>query len=293
MNEIFHLSDSLPDVHELTSEALLQLQAETAEHYGLDVTFCDDTDLLAHAPEMVVIPAGIYEMGAPKEEFGSQREEFPNHFVFIEKAFAIGRFTVTADEFELYRQETGWYLRKDLIWAKDNFPVINISIDDAMDYARWLSERTGHRYRLPTEAEWEYAARAGSRQAFSFGETVSCKEVHFNSAFPYEEARQNKKWWLPRCMPLAKALMVGSLPANSWGLHDMHGNVWEFTSSPWTLSHINHRRDGRTASDTSEWIVTKGGSWFDGAVKARSAARNPRLRTEIDVNLGFRLVREL
>ena len=293
MNDIYHLSESLPDVHELNLEGLLQLQEDTAQEAGVSVYFSDQTDFLGHAHELAVIPAGIYEMGAPAEEFGAQKEEFPSHLVFIDTPFAIGRHAVTAAEFEVYRQETGWYLRPDLIWAKDNFPVINISIDDAMDYARWLSERTGQTYRLPTEAEWEYAARAGSRLAFSFGETVSCREVHFNSAFPYEEQRQNKKWWFPRCMPLSKALMVGSLPANAWGLYEVHGNVWEFTSSPWTLSHINHRRDGRSASETSEWVVTKGGSWFDGAVRARCAARNPRMRTEIDVNLGFRLVREL
>lgn len=293
MSDIFHHSGVLPDVHELDAEALIQLQADTARAHDCNVYFRDETDMLASAPHMAVIPAGVFEMGAPRDEYGAQPEEFPQHFVFLEKPFAMGRHAITADEFELFRRETGWYLRSDLIWAKGSFPVINISIDDARAYADWLSERTAQRYRLPTEAEWEYAARAGSRLAFTFGETVSCRDVHFNAAFPYEEPRQNRKWWLPRCMPLAKSLMVGSLPANAWGLYEVHGNVWEFTSSPWTLSHINHRRDGRSASDTSEWIVTKGGSWFDGAARARAAARNPRMRTEIDVNLGFRLVREL
>ena len=173
----------LPDVHELDSESLLRLQSEAADVCGVSVFFRDEMAGLLPAPAMAVIPAGVFEMGAPREEFGARLEEFPQHYVFIERPFAMGRYAVTADEFELFREETGWYLRSDLIWSKDNFPVINISIDDARDYATWLSERTGQSYRLPTEAEWEYAARAGSRQAFCIGETVGCRDVHFNSAY--------------------------------------------------------------------------------------------------------------
>lgn len=293
MNDSLIRLGRLPDVHELDSDGLLELQSATASSFGVGVFFLDDTDFLSSAPSMAVVPAGVFEMGAPKDEFGAQPEEFPQHYVFIEKPFAIGRYAITAEEFDVFRLDTGWHLRSDLIWSTGTFPVVNISIDDARDYAAWLSERTGEIYRLPTEAEWEYAARAGSRLAFAQGETVSCRDVHFNSAYPYEEARQNRKWWIPRCMPISKPVMVGSLPQNTWGLYEVHGNVWEFTSSPWTRSHINHRRDGRSESDTSDWMVTKGGSWFDAAVRARAAARNPRLRSEIDVNLGFRLVREL
>ncbi|MGV6859067.1 MAG: formylglycine-generating enzyme family protein [bacterium] len=292
MEPLFN-SSSLPYVHELGPDALCVLQEEAARQAGVKVHFRDDMPGVLAAPAMTVIPAGAFEMGAPIDEFGFSPEEGPQHYVFMEQPFAIGTYTITAAEYEVFREATDWYLRPDLIWARDTFPVMNIGIEDAQHYAHWLSEQTGQRYRLPTEAEWEYATRAGSLAAFAFGETASCREVHFNAAFPYEEARQNKRWWLPRCFPLAKALMVGSLKPNLWGLHDMHGNVWEFTSSPWTNNHLNHRRDGRTENNSSDWVVTKGGSWFDAAVRARSAARNPRLRSEIDVNLGFRLVREL
>jgi formylglycine-generating enzyme required for sulfatase activity len=124
---------------------------------------------------------------------------------------------------------------------------------------------------------------------------VSCREIHFNAAFPYEEARQRRRWFLPRCLPLPSTLPVGDKPPNTWGLHEVHGNVWEFTASPWTESHHNARRDG--GIDPGEGdpvrIVVKGGSWFDAAIYARSASRRPRLRDEMDVNLGLRLVREL
>ncbi len=288
----FH-SPSLPYVHDLGREELQRLQIESALAHDVEVQFYDDLKNTLPAPQMTVIPPGMFEMGAPRDEFGFGREEGPQHYVFIEKAYALGSHTITADEFEVFRQETGWFLRDDLIWAKDTFPVINIGIDDARAYAAWLSEQTGHAYRLPSEAEWEYAARAGAVTAFSFGDTVSCREVHFNPAFPYEEERQNQRWWFPRCFPLTKALMVGNMKPNLWGLSDMHGNVWEFTASPWTNSHISHRRDGRASNHNSDWVVTKGGSWFDAGVRARSASRSPRMRTEIDVNLGFRLLREI
>lgn len=280
-------------VHDLGEDALKALQGDAARHHGIPVEFSDVTKDFGQGPDMVVIPAGMYEMGAPGNEYGFMPEEGPQHYVGIAQDFAIGKYTIKAEEFEVFRRDTGWQLRRDLIWAKEGHPVINIRIADAMLYAQWLSEQTGAIYRLPTEAEWEYAARAGSITAFTFGDTVSCREVHFNAAFPYEEARQEKRWFMPRCFPMPKAIKVGSKPPSRWGLHEVHGNVWEFTETPWSNSHVDNRRDGRSRDHQSEWMVTKGGSWFDAAIWSRSAARKPRLRDELDVNLGFRLVREL
>jgi formylglycine-generating enzyme required for sulfatase activity len=142
---------------------------------------------------------------------------------------------------------------------------------------RQLSEETGERYRLPTEAEWEFAAR----------------DVHFNSLFPYVERRERRKWYIPLCIPMPRPLDVGSFQPNLWGLYDMHGNVQGFTSSPWRDSHVDLPRNGvyrRTGNE--EWVVVKGGSWFDPAVACRSAARRRMHATEIDTNLGFRVLRE-
>ncbi len=283
----------LPYVHDLDNEQLLKLQREAAERHGLDVFFRDPAQAMPAGPEMVVIPQGMFEMGAPREEFGFMPEEGPQHYVGIDRDFAIGRYVVTADEFAIFQRETGWQPRPELVWAKEDYPVINIRIAVAEQYCQWLSEQTGQRYRLPSEAEWEYAARAGSLTPFSLGESVSCKEVHFNAAFPYEEAKQEKRWFLPRCFPMPKAVRVGSKPANLWGLHEVHGNVWEMTETPWSNSHHDNRRDGRSRDLPTDWIVTKGGSWFDAAIWSRSAARKPRLRDEMDINLGFRVLREL
>jgi formylglycine-generating enzyme required for sulfatase activity len=287
-------SKDLVFVHDLDSKGLIQLQRQAAQSAGLDVFFRDAMKEGGPGPEMAVIPAGMFEMGSTRHEFGHRSEESPQHYVSIRKDFALGRYVVTAEEYEVFRKETGWFLRFDLIWAEGRFPVMNIRIADAQHYADWLSEKTGKNYRLPTEAEWEYACRAGTLTPFSFGESVSCRDVHFNAAFPYNELKQGRRWFLPRCMPLPKAVMIGSLPANTWGLHEMHGNVQEFTSTAWLPHHSHAHRDGSHAeTGDPKRIVVKGGSWFDAAVHARSAARMPRLRDELDVNLGFRLVREL
>lgn len=279
---------------ELSQNEVVQLQKDTATQYGYEVIFHDVMQIGSYGPEMVVIPAGHFEMGSPRNEFGNRPEEGPQHYVTIQKPFAIGRFTVTADEFEEFRKETEWHLRPELIWAEGRYPVINIRRVDAQLFCKWLSEQTGQKYRLPSEAEWEYAARAGTSTPFHFGESVSCKEVNFNPAFPYQEAKEKRKWYLPRCMPSVTASEVGIKEPNCWGVHDMHGNVWEFTSSPWTESHLNANRDGSPLkTSNTRWQVTKGGSWFDSAVFSRSAARKKRFFDEMDTNLGFRLVREL
>ena len=285
----------LPCVHELTIEQLLQLQAATAKRLDQKVCFSDIVSGGLSGPDLIVIPAGSFEMGSSRKEFGHMPEESPLRYVHIRQPYAMCRTVIKARQFQQFEQDTGWQWRSDLIHAKGEFPVINVDAVQAGMFADWLSEQTGYRYRLPTEAEWEYAARAGSKAAFAFGDHISCRQVHFKSSFPYQNNKENKiRWLFPKCMPLSKALMAGSLPANLWGLHEMHGNVWEITASMWTNSHVNHRHEAVIDHPhDSDWLVTKGGSWFDAAVKSRSAARMPRLRTELDVNLGFRLVREL
>ncbi|MEJ2059182.1 MAG: formylglycine-generating enzyme family protein [Gammaproteobacteria bacterium] len=284
----------LPYVHDMDEAALLAWQAVAAERAGVDAAFQDTLADGSAGPWMQMIPPGMFEMGSLRTEFGHQSSEHPQHTVCLGRPFALGRYTVTVEEFDRFRLDTGWVIRSDLIWSSGRRPVMNIRLKDAQLYADWLSEQTGQRYRLPTEAEWEYACRAGSLTPFHFGASLTCKEAHFNSTFPYEEARQKRRWFLPRCFPLQRAAEVGEKPANTWGLHDMHGNVWEFTVNPWTNSHINANRDGAPAPlHGTQRIVTKGGSYFDSAAQARSAARMTRLRDELDVNLGMRLVREL
>lgn len=279
----------------ISTDHFRALQYETAQAYGLDPVFRDPfRDGSGYAPLMVVIPAGLFEMGSSDDEHGHQPHEAPVHTVNLAQPFAIGQFPVTGAEFEQFKQETGWFLRPELLWYSGNYPVVNIRLEDIRLYLEWLHFRTGIKYRLPTEPEWEYVARAGTQTPFFFGESVSCKEVHFNPNFPYEESKNKQRWYLPRCMVSVKPSEVGIREPNTWNVYDMHGNVWEFTSSHWTRSHLNANRDG-SPSKTADphWYVTKGGSWFDGAAHARSAARKKRYFDELDTNLGFRLVRDL
>lgn len=283
-----------PCVHDLDAEALLRLQAEAAAQAGVAVGFSDPLRDGGHGPALQVIPAGQFLIGSSPREFGHQPVEAPQRYVTLTRAYALGRYTVTAEEFARYQQATGWRPRRDLIWARDRYPVINVRPADAEAYLAWLSAQTGHRYRLPTEAEWEHAARAGSCSPFAFGDSVSCREVHFNPLFPYQERREKRRWYLPRCVPLPRALPVGSLPPNRWGLHEMHGNVQEMTRTRWQPGHGSVDAWGAVRDDDDNpRIVVRGGSWFDPAVAARSAARRSRLLDELDTNLGFRVLREL
>jgi formylglycine-generating enzyme required for sulfatase activity len=281
-------------VDELDHQQISQLQKNTAQHYGLAPHFHDTLKSGANAPQLAVIPVGRFDMGSEPTEVGHQRDEAPRHLTMITQPFALGVYPITGEEFQQFRQDTEWFLRPELIWHKGRYPAINIRIEDVKLYLAWLSLQTGQTYRLPTEAEWEYAARAGTTTPFHHGDDVSCKEVHFNPLFPYKEKLDKSRWYMPRCFPSPKASEVGLHAANAWGLHDMHGNVWEFTQDHWTPSHLYANRDGRpSVSANPHWYVTKGGSWFDPAARARSAARKKRYLDEMDTNLGFRVVREL
>lgn len=281
-------------VDELDVRQIQQLQQQTATELGYEVVFQDSLLNGKKAPSMAIIPAGRFEMGSERTERGHSSIEAPKHAVKLEKPFAIGQFPIMASEFEQFKEDTEWLLRPELIWLKDSYPVINIRMEDIKLYLNWLSEQTGQTYRLPTEAEWEYAARAGTNTPFAFGEDVSCKEVQFNPTSPYYPEKDDRPWYLPRCFPSVKPSPVGLREANAWHLYDMHGNVWEFTQNHWTNSHLGAHIDGTSSKNADPyWYVTKGGSWFDPAAQARSAARKKRYLDELDTNLGFRVVREL
>lgn len=278
-----------PFVHDLSPARLRAHQAETAARLGLEIAFQDSLKDGTPAPEMAVIPPGEFDMGATDKErrFGEQ----PQHPVSISQPFALGRFCITANEFKRYSQATGFLWADHLIRTEGRQPVTNIDRSEAQAYLDWLSMETGQHYRLPSEAEWEYAARAGSATPYCFGNELGCSEANTGSFRLEGRSSQGWRRFLPFCAPMNQAIDVGCYPANLWGLHDMHGNVWEFTSDAWVgpidALHSAHR------GKAGLWFVTKGGSWFEPAWQARSAARKPRRVNELDMNLGFRVVREI
>ena len=224
-------------------------------------------------PQMVVVPAGSFMKGAPEEEVGSNWFERPVHQVDFAAPFAIGAFEVTFEQWDAcvaaggcdgYEPEPVSVLRRGADRA--NRPVQELSWHDAQAYVAWLSERTGEEYRLPTESEWEYAARAGTTTPFHFGETISTDQANYNGD-AYGDGNAGEGRW--------HSTPVGSFPANLWGLHDVHGNVAE-----WTLDclldgdYLGAPTDG-SAWQTGDcsWRRLRGGHYGSYPNSVRSASR--------------------
>ena len=226
-------------------------------------------------PEMVVIPAGDFMMGSPETEAGRSGDEGPQHRVTIAHSLAIGKFPVTFDEYDHFCAATAYDKPEDQGWGRGRRPVINVSWDDAKAYCAWLSQVTGKPYRLPSEAEWEYACRAGTTTRYAWGDKVTPEKTN------YAESK------------LGKTTEVGAYPPNPWGLHDMHGNVWEWCEDCWHDTYQGAPDDGRAwggeDGGNCDWRVLRGGSWDDGQDSGRAAARgvNPYVRNG---SVGFRVV---
>lgn len=286
-----HASRPVPDSFALGPGELIALQVETARAQGLpDIHFHDVLRDGAAAPELVVIPAGAFEYGAGQRE-AAPAQDRPRRAALIERPFALGVFPVTTAEFEAYARATGWRPRAELVWLSGRKPAINVRQSDARDYCAWLSAETGQLYRLPTEQEWEYACRAGAASAFPHGDRLGPDEALYNASQGFDAARPRRPRLMTRCFVRCGAQAVGLLKPNRWGLHDMMGNVWEFTASPWTRDHASLPE--RPVAGRVQAVVTKGGSWFDGPEDCRAAARRRRLENELDINLGFRVARAL
>lgn len=280
-----------PDSFALGAGELIALQVRTAHAFGLpDPHLRDALADGTPAPELAVIPAGAFEYGATPDE-PAPAQDRPRRAALIEQSFALGVYPVTTEEFEVYARATGWRPREDLVWLSGRKPVINVRQTDARDYCAWLSAETGQRYRLPSEQEWEYACRAGAATAFPNGERIGPEDALYNASQDYDAARPRRPRLMTRCFVRCGAQDAGRLKPNRWGLHDMMGNVWEFTASAWTRDHSSLPE--RPLPGKVQAVVTKGGSWFDGPEDCRAAARRRRLENELDINLGFRVLREL
>lgn len=282
---------TLPDTFALHPGELIALQIHAAHALGLvDTHFRDTLSNDIDAPALVVIPAGAFEYGAAPNE-AAPAQDRPRRATLIERAFAVGVHPVTTEEFETFARATGWRPREDLVWLSGRKPAINVRQTDALDYCAWLTQETGHRYRLPTEQEWEYACRAGAATAYPQGDRIGPEEALYNASQGFDAVRPKRPRLLSRCFIRCGAMEVGNLKANRWGVHDMMGNVWEFTASAWTRDHASLPE--RAQPGKPQAVVTKGGAWFDGPEDCRAAARRRRLENELDINLGFRVVREI
>ena len=252
-------------------------------------------------PQMVIVGAGSFVMGAPASEPGFFPIEGPQHKVSV-KRFALGRYDVTRGEYAQFVAATRRRTAKGCEWSpsmagapdaawnhlgfaqEDNHPVVCVGMEDAQDYAAWLSRQTGRSYRLPTEAEWEYAARAGSTTAYPWGDQASHDQANYGADTCCGPLKQGSDAW-------AYTSPVGSFPANAFGLFDMHGNVLQWVQDCLSLSYQGLPADGsanlrsekfKATGDLADFNglaacdfhIVRGGDYNDPPGQIRSAFRN-------------------
>jgi len=232
-------------------------------------------------PEMVVVPAGEFVMGSPESEEGRTASEGPQHRVTLARAFAVGRYEVTFDEWDAYVAASGYGERPaDEGWGRGRRPVINVSWEEARAYVAWLANATGKPYRLLSEAEWEYAARGGATTPYPWNDGPGARRANFNGS--------QSEWSGKQTAP------VDSFEPNGFGLYDMIGNVWEWVQDCWKESYEGAPVDGRAwESSGCALRVIRGGSWGNYPEVARVAARysaKPAFRGD---NVGLRVARSL
>ena len=228
--------------------------------------------------EMVKIPGGRFLMGSPETEAERDQDEGPQHYVNVPE-FLMGKYTVTQAQWQAVMGNNPSQFKGK------NRPVEKVSWNDATKFCQKLSKKTGRDYRLPSEAEWEYACRAGTQTPFYFGETITPELVNYDGNYTYGNGPEGKY--------REETTDVGNFPPNSFGLYNMHGNVWEWCQDIW---HSNY--DGAPV-DGSAWVnggnssrrVRRGGSWDDYPWRCRSAFRFNYNSVEADDSyIGFRLV---
>jgi formylglycine-generating enzyme required for sulfatase activity/uncharacterized caspase-like protein len=225
--------------------------------------------------DMVQIPGGSFKMGSPESEKGRSQNESPQHEVNV-PGFSMGKFVVTQEQ---YQQIMG---KNPSSFSGAKRPVEKVSWNDAVEFCQKLSQQTGREYRLPSEAEWEYACRGGTTTPFHFGETITTDLANYNGTYTYASEPKGKN--------LQETTDVGSFPPNAFGLYDMHGNVWEWCQDDWHDNYSNAPKDGSVW--TSQSGITKllrGGSWSSDPGYCRSAFRY-NYGLDLSNAIGFRVV---
>ena len=238
-----------------------------------------------NCPEMVVVPKGSFIMGTPITEVDRFKGEDPLHRVSFARPFAVGRFSVTFDEWDACLADGGCDGNKgDDRFGRGRMPAAGITFDMAKSYLAWLSRKVGRTYRLPSESEREYFARAGTTTPFWFGNTISPLDANYDARAPYANG--------PRGVASTGPVVVDSYAPNPFGLYQVHGNVWE-----WTEDCFNKRYTEDTPTDGAPWLegdctkhMVRGGIWNWSADKSRSGYRDDQY---FGSGNSFRVVRTL
>ncbi len=225
--------------------------------------------------ELVEIPPGAFMMGSAA--FKAYDDERPRHWVRI-SSFLLGKYPITQEQWKAVMGRDKAYRCKG-----PHRPADRLSWQDANDFCTKLSKKIGKPYRLPAEAEWEYACRAGTATPFSCGETLTTELANYVGEWTYQQE--------PKGVYRHEATDVGSFPPNAFGLYDMHGNVWEWCEDTWHEDYSGAPTDGAawTSGGSLEYSVLRGGSWHEPPANCRSATRVKMLSSEADDCFGFRV----
>ena len=227
-------------------------------------------------PEMIEIPTGSFVMGS---NHGSPDQK-PPHRIKMKKKFAIGKYEVNFSQYDAFAKATKQKKPDDLGWGRGSRPVINVSLQNAKDYAIWLSKKTKRIFRLPTEMEWEYVARTGFKSKLGFNDLIGLGDANCDGCRYFWES--------------AKTVDVGSFEANKYGIHDLFGNVWEWTCSTYTKRYNGEEKYCADKNDlVGKTIAVRGGGWNSFSATLRSYVRYNNFPTYRGKDLGFRLVEEL
>ena len=228
--------------------------------------------------EFVYIPAGEFMMGSPSSEKDRSKDEGPQHEVEL-SAFWMSKYEVTKAQWKAVVNDNCWRY-----FEEDNLPVEDVSWDECQEFISEFNIFHGEKVRLPTEAEWEYACRAGTTTVFHYGDSLSSSQANFDGNYPYGGAAEGE--YRKETMP------VGSFKPNAWGLYDMHGNVWEWCADWYGEDYYGKSlRRNPTGPSSGSSRVFRGGGWNNYAMFCRSASRykiKPLYQISI---LGFRLAR--
>ena len=271
-----HMEEARERLKEAGARAREEAQRKEREKPGRAFRDCPE------CPEMVVVPAGSFMMGSAPGEESRGSDEGPVHRVTIAKPFAVGKYEVTFAEWDacVVAGGCGGHRPGDRGWGRGRRPVINVNWDDAKAYVRWLSDKTGKQYRLPSESEWEYAARAGTTTRYNWGHDIGRNRANCDGC--------GSRWDNEQTAP------AGSFSANPFGLHDMHGNVWEWVEDCWNERYVGAPSDGSAWTDGNcSRRVLRGGSWDFIPRVLRSAYRNRNRAGYRYFIFGFRVARTL
>ena len=246
---------------------------------------CDD-----HCPEMALVPPGEFLMGSGPSEEDAKVNEEPRHAVEIAYPFAVGTYEVTLAEWEACVNEGGCSsvpLDRHKRPGNGKRPVTHVTWHEAKTYTDWLSGRTGMDYRLPSESEWEYVARANTTTLYHTGQSITSEQANFDGRYDWRHSGA-----LTADIYMGRTLEVGSLVGNAFGLYDIHGNASEWTLDCYNSHYNGAPEDGRArGTGNCARRVVRGGSWKDKPLDIRSARRHANVPDERSSKIGFRVMR--